>query len=350
MIPNKTQYIIGWDIGGAHLKAVLTDHQGMAQQALQVPCPLWRGLDELTLAFKQVMLQLNIVKAQHAITMTGELVDTFENRHNGVLQIAQLMQQLLGDDCVFYAGDTHFLTFEQVAMHTQDIASANWQASANFVATFIDKGLLIDVGSTTADFVLIDDHKTMLNGFNDATRLQTSELLYTGAYRTPVMAIAHLVPFAGDWVHVAAEHFATMADVYRITGDCQDGDDMSDTADGKGKSLAESMTRLARMIGRDRADAPHEAWFGLAFYLKHAQIALLKQAAFRQLSRLPAQTDFCIIGAGAGNFLVRALAQQLGINYNCATELIDANQQSTREAAAICLPAYALANLLNKNA
>ena len=44
--------IIGWDVGGAHLKAALLGPDGALQQVLQVPCPLWRGLHELELAIE----------------------------------------------------------------------------------------------------------------------------------------------------------------------------------------------------------------------------------------------------------------------------------------------------------
>ena len=74
---------IGWDIGGAHLKAVLLDESGAVLQALQLPCTLWRGLNHLESAINDA-LRTNIHAdsgACHAITMTGELVDLFQNRH-----------------------------------------------------------------------------------------------------------------------------------------------------------------------------------------------------------------------------------------------------------------------------
>ena len=39
---------LGWDIGGAHLKAVLLNADGELLGTLQVACPLWRGLDNLS--------------------------------------------------------------------------------------------------------------------------------------------------------------------------------------------------------------------------------------------------------------------------------------------------------------
>ena len=95
--------MIGWDIGGAHLKAVQIDAQGKVQAAKQVYCPLWRSLHELEQAFEAI---LNAIKAeQHCITMTAELADIFENRQAGVTQIAHIARQKLGENIKFYAGE-----------------------------------------------------------------------------------------------------------------------------------------------------------------------------------------------------------------------------------------------------
>ena len=35
--------IYGWDLGGAHVKLAVVDHNGRLQRAVQVPCELWLG-------------------------------------------------------------------------------------------------------------------------------------------------------------------------------------------------------------------------------------------------------------------------------------------------------------------
>ena len=35
--------IVGWDIGGAHLKAALLNNKGEVLGVFQEPCPLWQG-------------------------------------------------------------------------------------------------------------------------------------------------------------------------------------------------------------------------------------------------------------------------------------------------------------------
>ena len=38
--------VVGWDIGGAHVKAALL-HGGQVLDTAQWPCPLWQGTDRL---------------------------------------------------------------------------------------------------------------------------------------------------------------------------------------------------------------------------------------------------------------------------------------------------------------
>ena len=348
-----TQTIVGWDIGGAHLKAALVDATGKAIQVLQLACPLWRGLNVLEQAIDEVLTRFGSYNPKvHAITMTGELADIFPNRHAGVLQITALIETKLSGEKNYYAGQHGFIKIEQVAENTLEIASANWIASATFIAQQQAQALLVDMGSTTTDFMMIAHHQLMCRGFDDAKRMQFEELIYSGMLRTPIMAVATKLPFAGEWCTVAAEHFATMADVYRLTGDLTDSQDMSDTADGKGKTLEDSARRLARMIGHDAEDADISAWVALAHAIKQAQLDTLRQAALRQLSRLDfsnqkilLESSAPIIGIGVGVEVIKTLAQQLNRPFINAKDMIIASSLVTKDWANVCFPAYAVANL-----
>ncbi len=175
-------HIIGWDVGGAHLKAVLLNADGSLLQALQVPCALWRGLNELEIAIDAILKKLSVPSAKHAITMTGELVDLFVNRQVGVNEISRVMNNKLTGTKLFYTGALDsdyagFVTVDRVDNHWQHIASANWLASAALVAKHVEHGLLIDIGSTTSDFVLIEHHQPVCLGLTDAARMQTQELV-----------------------------------------------------------------------------------------------------------------------------------------------------------------------------
>lgn len=347
----NTPYAIGWDVGGAHLKAVQIDATGKVLAVSQVFCPLWRGLHELDLAIEKVLREFDADK--HFVTMTGELADIFPSRHAGVMQIAQFVTQKLirqerNTQVKFYTGEKGFVSIDAVEKHTANIASMNWLASVQYIAQNVQQAIFLDIGSTTTDIALIRQGKPFVQGFNDATRLQTDELIYTGVVRTPLMAIAQKIPFSGNMVNVAAEHFATTADIYTLTGDLPLDENMAETADGTEKGTEASARRIARMVGRDAQDAALSVWCNLADAFKHAQLNLIKQGVLRQLSFVDDCRGLYVVGAGAGNFLVHELARQLGFKYESMTYFINAENEEVKHMASVCFPAYAVARLGNQ--
>ena len=343
-MPHKQNTTLGWDVGGAHLKAVLVDADGRALQAIQQPCALWQGIDNLHAAVSQVLSTIELAPQRHVVTMTGELADIFTDRDSGVREIAQAMNDRLGPALQFFAG-AGYVTFDAVPQHAKSIASANWLASAIWIATQAPNALFVDIGSTTADLVPIAHGQPSPRGYTDAERMQCEELVYTGAVRTSLMSLGPQLPFQGEWQPLAAEHFATTADVYRLTGDLRQDDDMAATADGGGKSAEDSARRLARMIGHDLGDGSMAAWKALAQACKQQQVERLKRAALRAFSCLLPDADMPLVGTGAGHFLVRELARQLDRPYLPAAAMIPAASEAVRYWAAICLPAYAVAAL-----
>lgn len=353
---NTHTYIIGWDVGGAHLKAGLfqVDTINKTSQLLevkQVPCPLWQGLSQLTIAIQCIWdamahsvptLNQTLVqtKIQHFITMTGELVDIFEHRLQGVTQISQLMQsELLGDHWFYLMQvDTkkpQFIklkpnTSEDYVEHWQSIASSNWHASASLIAKLVQHALFVDIGSTTSDFTVINYHKVQAHAFTDGARMRAHTLVYTGVVRTSVMSIGQNVAFDGAMTSVAAEHFATSADIYRLTGDLIEANDMSDTADGAGKTREASAKRLARMVGCDASEYDFKTLQALAQSFKALQFERLLAVADLHLKAHFSDKDPMpiIIGAGVGSFLVKDIAQALGLPFMAVEDYVNALEDS----------------------
>lgn len=329
----------GWDIGGAHLKVVLLE-DGKVKHALQMPCELWRGLDRLEAALNKALGNFAVKGAQHAVTMTGELVDLFANRREGVIEIAKLVTDLLGQQTKFYAADIDFVGIESVSAHAGAIASANWHVSASLLAKHLKNALFVDIGSTTTDIIPIVDGNVKVEAYSDAQRMQNDTLVYTGVVRTPVMVLAQKLFFEGAETNVAAEYFATMADVYRLTGDLQPEMDMAETADGKGKTALESARRLARMVGHDVENRELATWKSLALSCKKIQIMQIKTAILKKL-----KAGVPIIGAGSGVFLVEQIANELKHEYRTISQALSIELD---ENLALCFPAYAVARLLEK--
>lgn len=319
MTSHSTATIIGWDIGGAHVKAALITNATL-QQVVQIPCPLWLGLEKLEQAIETVMhtFALSATSLKHAVTMTGELVDLFPNRAAGVQQIAATMQAKLTEPCWFYQCDasrSSFLSLTECQTHWPEVASANWHASASLLAQAAQDGLLVDIGSTTTDILAIHAGRVHHVGQTDATRLRTGELVYTGVVRTPLMALGPSVDWHGLQQPLAAEYFATTADVYRFTQQLSKDADMADAADGGEKTLAATAIRLARMVGHDVEDFALSDWQLLAEAFKAKQLTMLVHAVQQQLTRLiqlaPTMATVSMISAGVGGFLVKEIIAQL---------------------------------------
>jgi (4-(4-[2-(gamma-L-glutamylamino)ethyl]phenoxymethyl)furan-2-yl)methanamine synthase len=304
--------VIGWDLGGAHLKAARLGPGKRVERVAQLPCALWRGLAELGAALDAGVARLATADL-HAVTMTGEMVDLFPNRARGVRTLIEEMNARFGAGHlrIFDTGG-RFRSADEAAAAPLPVASANWLAAATVVAAFEPDALFVDVGSTTTDLISIRGGRTRPRGLDDAARLVSGELLYAGVVRTPVMAMAESVPFGGVRVPLVAEWFAAAADVYRLTGQLPEAADQHPTPDGGDKSVASSARRLARMIGRDAESAELEPWRELAHRLAEAQARRLHAAADRLLSSEPLPPDAPVVAAGAGRFMAIELARSLG--------------------------------------
>ncbi|PNG26120.1 hydantoinase/oxoprolinase family protein [Methylocella silvestris] len=335
------QDIIGWDIGGAHLKAARAQ-DGVITAAAQIPCPLWLGLAELDRAFAQAFQAVGRAEI-NIVTMTGELSDAFATRAEGVAGVAAIAQRLLAPGRVLlYAARAGLIEASRASLFAADIGSVNWHASAALTGARFRDALLIDMGSTTTDVIPVADHVPASLGRTDAERLAHGELVYTGLTRTFLMAGPKRVPFRGGWTALMNEWFADMADVNRVLLRLPEGADTMDTSDGRDKSVDASCARLARMIGMDAPDADEAAWRRLAGFFAEAQLREIMDAACLVLSRGDVGEDAPVVGAGVGRASVMEIARRLGRSFVAFDTLIEATPQAL-EKAADCAPAAAIA-------
>lgn len=333
----------GLDVGGAHLKAALVE-DGRVAAVRQIACPLWQGLDKLDGALAEAAPL--IAKAQRfAVTMTGELSDLFPDRATGVAALVARLASELGDGARFWMGPRGFGPAGDAVRHHGDVGSTNFLATATLIGRETPDALLIDLGSTTADIVPVRRGAPQPRGLTDAERQVTGELVYTGFTRTAVMGVAAEAPFRGQWVGLAREYLATMADVRRVLGDDLTEADQHATADGKGKSLAESVARLARMLGRDAHDGTAEDWRAAAAHIRELQLRSIHDGAARVLSAvaLPAEAPVVAAGIGAGDAC--EIARRLGRASIRFGTLVQAGASCAGWATA-CAPAVSVALLL----
>jgi probable H4MPT-linked C1 transfer pathway protein len=331
--------VIGWDLGGANLKLARIEGRRAVQVTL-IPCPLRQDPSKFDAAIAEALL-LCPTGAVHAVTMTGELSDVFSDRASGVAYLVEMMRKITDGEAIFYGGRAGFLHDIGAVEHTIDVASANWHASASLIARIVPDALLIDAGTTTTDLVPVRHGTVAAKGYSDGDRLAEGELVYTGVVRTPVMAVARTAPFRGRMQGVAAERFATMADVWRLLGALPAGADPYATPDLKGKSTQESASRLARMLGRDLSAGDLLAYVDVARHFADHQRAEIEAAALALEAREGLPADAPVIGAGCGRFIAQHMAARLGRPYCDFAELFDCAPQA-RDMAGTCAPAVAV--------
>ncbi|HEX4596391.1 MAG TPA: hydantoinase/oxoprolinase family protein [Burkholderiaceae bacterium] len=338
---------VGWDIGGAHVKVAVVDPHGRVTAALQVPCALWRGLDQLESALEQALVRLPplAAHARHAATMTGELADLFVDRDEGVQRIVATLQGRFGASHLrVFAGERGFLDPAHALKVPAGVASANWLATAQFIASRIGEALLVDIGSTTTDLVAIHDGRIGASGRTDFERLVSGELVYSGVVRTALMAIADAIEFEGLRVPLMAEQFATTADVYRLTAELDERCDQHPSADGAEKTPHASARRLARMIGRDAHERSLETWQTLAASFRVTQLERIRRAAQQVLLRAAVAPAGVLVAAGSGAFLVPELARALRRPAVAFARLVVSSLDDPT-AIGVCAPAVAVATL-----
>ena len=340
--------VVGWDIGGAHLKAARSEN-GRIVAVTQRACAPHSGLSSVEQAIREAAAIVGPAK-RHAVTMTAELSDGFEDRTRGVVSVAAIFaREIEALEILFYAGVSGFVAKGEVARNTREIASANWRASAALVARGGGDALFLDMGSTTTDIVPIRAGAIAALGRDDASRLAQGELAYTGLLRGNPTAGIEFAPVDGCWTALVDERFATMADVHRILRNIPSSADLGPTADGRERTREASRARLARLVGRDVKDAAPEQWDALAAFFASEQMRRIENQIALLASRSAFAVNAPIVGAGVGRGVIARWARQTGREFLDFERFIPVSPE-TKAAAADCAPACAVALLASEQA
>ena len=322
------------DIGGANLKAA---HSGGACGSAVFP--LWRRPDDLTARLAALARRFPPFD-RLAVTMTAELCDCFETKRQGVEHVLDAAAALAaGRPIGIWLTDGRFADPTAARRHPLRCAAANWHALATWLAGLYPDGatLLIDTGSTTTDILKLADGRVQATGLTDTQRLASGELVYVGGMRTSLAALGPSVDLNGTAYPLMAEHFATTADVYLLTGDLAECPECTDTADGRALTRHCAAGRIVRMIGADLEMLTGDQAAALARRFAEAITQRLTSAIGKVLGRTTPQR---VILSGSGAFVAAAAARAaLG---NVPRQHL---AESIGESAAAAACAYALLQL-----
>ncbi len=247
--------VAGFDIGGANTDLAVIDFDGEEIRNIEVDfayLPMWSNNDDLS----QVLVELieNICHISEidavGISMTAELVDAYDTKKDGVLDVVKKCEQTF--DCpIAYVGVDGMLSKDEIEKTPLKAAAANWIATAQIATLISDNCIFIDTGSTTTDIIPIKDGKECAIGKSDFDRSATGELVYTGTLRTNLASFLDKVELNGKEYRIASELFAQTADVYTVLDLISPEDYVCDTFDGEGKSKIDCAKRIARVVCAD---------------------------------------------------------------------------------------------------
>lgn len=312
--------VLGLDIGGANTKAAFVKVSNQQIEELKAGIkhfPIWKERREsFPEALKDVVsavvskVELDAV----SVTMTAELSDAYFTKREGVGHVLDCVQRVFPDKPISVLDvNGNLISVDEARNRPYEVASANWVATGFLASKFFRNCIVIDVGSTTTSIVPVVEGEITARGKNDLEKLIVGELVYQGALRTDIAAIADAVHFRGKTVRVSSEKFALSGDIHFILGNIRRDDYITETADGRGKSRLEVMARIARVICADMNMISESDIIEIANYVYKKQIEKISDGLKQVYDEIKKRSkEVVIIVTGIGkNFLARKAAERL---------------------------------------
>jgi len=286
---------IGWDIGGVNVKvARVAGHEVV--RALTEPLSIEHDADRLADVLRRLGHDIGARGHAHGVTMTAELSQRFRTKAEGVGFVLDALE------CAFPGTSIQVLdtsgTFRSPAEARRspiEVSASNWMATAMVVAAEHADVILLDMGSTTTDIIPIEAGQVRALGRTDPDRLASGELVYSGAWRTPVEALVRQVPWHGHMALVSADDFAHSADVHLWLGTLP----AQGVATGERTLRERAGERLARVVCADRTMIDDDGITAIATHIAEAQIAAIASALTKVQSRHPQLNRAAVLGLGA---------------------------------------------------
>jgi len=337
-------YFLGIDVGGANLKIIGLNKKKKVNFVSQEKCEIWRGLsdfDKKMSKIKKIISNKTVI----GVTMTAEMCDNFKKRKKGVLKIVKHIRRCLKKNIYFWENVKNECF--SINPSYKNVASMNWLATGKFVAKRMSNAIVIDLGSTTTDFIFIRKNQIINKGFSDFKRILFSELIYTGFTRTPLFGIANKLNFNKKDYFVLPENFANVADVYRVLKKASSKIDLFDTMDGRSKSFLNSCRRVARNFGFDYQNDKRKLVLNLCKEIEKVQFGSIVDSVRHKLRKYKvSKKEISLITCGIGkDFLYEKLSKK---GYNVLKfEDIIVGKSNLRKKAAFHAPATSCAFLIS---
>jgi (4-(4-[2-(gamma-L-glutamylamino)ethyl]phenoxymethyl)furan-2-yl)methanamine synthase len=326
--------VLGWDVGGAYVKAAVVEREGTGRRVRGAsrPFEIWRDKDALPGVLRALAAELPAPDAV-AVTMTAELSDVFRTKREGVHFVLDAVEAVARAPVHVFTTGGEFVDPAVARARPLDAAASNWVATAVLVARFVPEAILVDIGSTTTDVIPVAKGQVAALGRTDPERLLSGELVYTGALRTNVAAIVRQVPLGGSRCPVASELFAVSGDVHVLLGALAPDDYTCPTPDGRPPTAEFAAERLARVVCADGDMLSPGEIRAIAGAVADAQVQEIAAAVDRVARRQARPAPVVVTGVGA--FLARRAAEQLGLPVRDLADLLAVDVGAVAPAVAV---------------
>ena len=335
--------VAGFDIGGANTDLAVIDFEGNEIKNIEVDfayLPMWSNNDDLSRVLVELIENICSITEIDAvgISMTAELVDAYDTKKEGVLDVVKKCQDTF--DCpIAYVGIDGMMSKEEIQSSPLKAAAANWIATAQIATLISDNCIFIDTGSTTTDIIPIKDGMECAVGKSDFDRSATGELVYTGTLRTNLASFLDKVELNGKDYRVASELFAQTADVYTVLDLISEDDYVCDTFDGESKSKIDCAKRIARVVCADLEMLSMEDIVEMSEFIHQKQVEQIADG-LKQVHE--AQDLDLIVVTGLGkDILDKPAAELLGLEVRSMGEILTDEQ-------CVVAPAVGTAVMMNK--
>lgn len=319
--------IAGFDIGGANTDRAVVDFDKKGQIKEIISgfeyLPMWQEKEHLSTTLTDLLGDDKRDIQAVGICMTAELVDAYQTKKEGVLDIARKVQDTFNLPLGFIGYDG-VMDFSQLQENPLHVAAANWVATSRLAGSISPECIMIDTGSTTTDIIPIKEGKQCAKGKSDLQRLGTGELVYSGVLRTNLAALVSKVPLDSNWIRVASELFAISADIHLVLGNISEDDYSCSTPDGTGKTVDDSMRRISRVMCSDMDVLTPQDIRSISEYIYLQQVEDISKA-LQEVSKRNGISK--VVTTGLGMDIIGAKASELaGISYVGMDQLLNKNE------------------------
>lgn len=340
---------LGWDIGGANIKACIIklENGEYCIKSIKEYFPIWReGKEKLPLKIREIHdkiagdIDIDVI----GLTMTAELSDIYFTKREGVEHIINCMESIYSSGEIRVVSNSlNLLNTDEARRNPIRVAAANWAATGWLLSKITSTCIGVDVGSTTCSIIPVVNGVCRAEGRNDLEKLVNGELVYTGVLRTNVATIVNKVPVKGNYVRVSSELFTLTGDVHLILGNIREEDYTTETADGRDKTRIKCLARLARLVCADIDMLSEEDLVNIAKYIYNKQIEQIADGIHQVYTRIMNECveEPLILTMGLGEkILAKKAAERLGLSkIVCLSDILGRNTSIITSAAAVALMA-----------